>query len=67
MPLLYLVIMSLVQFVLVYNIYPEYESGVFLFGNLQIIATLFVWKIINKYIKVWYESLQTSKTSKKNV
>ena len=55
MPLLYLVIMSLVQFVLVYNIYPEYESGVFLFGNLQIIATLFVWKIINKYIKVWYE------------
>lgn len=57
MPLLYLVIMSLVQFVLVYSIYPEYESGVFLFGNLQIIATLFVWKIINKYIKVWYESL----------
>ena len=67
MPLLYLVIMSLVQFVLVYNIYPEYESGVFLFGNLQIIATLFVWKTINKYIKVWYESLQTSKNSTKNV
>lgn len=52
MPLLYLVIMSLVQFVIVYNIHPEYESAVFLFGNLQIIVTLFVWKTINKYIKV---------------
>ncbi len=52
MPLLYLVIMSLVQFVIVYNIHPEYESGVFLFGNLQIIATLFAYNFIKKYIKV---------------
>lgn len=52
MPLLHLLIMALVQFVIVYNIHPEYQSGVFLCGNLQIIATLWAYRAIKKYIRI---------------
>ena len=52
MPLLYLVIMSLVQWCIVYTIYPEYPSGIFLCGNIQIIITLWVYETAIKYIKV---------------
>lgn len=52
MPLLYLLVMSLVQWCIVYTIYPEYPSGIFLCGNIQIITTLLVYKTIIKYVKV---------------
>lgn len=57
MPLLYLLLMAVVQYVIVCIIYPEYESESFLLGNLQIILVIWIYQTATKYIKVWYESL----------
>ena len=34
------------------NIHPEYDPTTFLYGNLQIISILALWKFINKYINL---------------
>ena len=54
MPLLLLLFISVLQWLILHlpGVYPEYDATVWLYGNLQIIATIFVYRTIKKYIKV---------------
>ena len=54
MPLLLLLTVSVLQWLILHlpNIHPEYDATVWLYGNLQIVAMLFVYRVIKKYIKV---------------
>ena len=54
MPLLYLLIMVLIQWLVVQipGIHPEYDATIFLYGNLQIITTIFVYRVAKKYIRL---------------
>lgn len=54
MPLLLLLFMSVLQWLVVQlpMVHPEYDATIFLYGNLQIIATLFAYKVIKKYIRI---------------
>ena len=54
MPLLLLLLIAVLQWLILHlpNVHPEYDATVWLYGNLQIVAMLFVYKVIKKYIKV---------------
>ena len=54
MPLLLLLFISVLQWGILQlpGVHPEYEATVWLYGNLQIIIMLFVYRLIKKYIKV---------------
>ena len=54
MPLLLLLTVSILQWGILNlpNAHPEYDATVWLYGNLQIIIMLFVYRLIKKYIKV---------------
>ena len=54
MPLLLLLTVSILQWLILHlpGVHPEYDSTVWLYGNLQIIIMLFVYRLIKKYIKV---------------
>ena len=54
MPLLLLLLISVLQWLVLHlpNVHPEYDATTFLYGNLQIIIILFVYRVIKKYIKV---------------
>ena len=54
MPLLLLLPISVLQWGILHlpGVHPEYEATVWLYGNLQIIIMLFVYRLIKKYIKV---------------
>ncbi len=54
MPLLILLTLSVLQWLVFQlpGVHPEYDVTVWLYGNLQIIAMLFVYRVIKKYIKV---------------
>ena len=54
MPLLILLTLSVLQWLVFQlpNVHPEYDVTVWLYGNLQIIIMLFVYRLIKKYIKV---------------
>ena len=54
MPLLLLLFVSVLQWLILHlpNVHPEYDATAWLYGNLQIVAMLFVYKVIKKYIKV---------------
>ena len=54
MPLLLLLFMSIVQWLVVQlpMVHPEYDATIFLYGNLQIIATIFAYRLIKKYIRI---------------
>ena len=54
MPLLLLLFVSILQWgiLLLPGVHPEYDVTVWLYGNLQIIIMLFVYRLIKKYIKV---------------
>ena len=53
MPLLLLLI-SILQWLILHlpGVHPEYDATAWLLGNLQIVAMLFVSRLIKKYIKV---------------
>ena len=53
MPLLLLLFMSVLQWLVVQlqMVHPEYEATTFLYGNLQIITTIFAYNFIKKYIR----------------
>lgn len=57
MPLLLLLTMSVLQWLVVQlpMVQPEYDATIFLYGNLQIITTIFAYKLIKKYIRINYE------------
>ena len=53
MPLLLLLTVSILQWLILHlpNVHPEYDATVWLYGNLQIIIMLFVYRLIkNKHI-----------------
>ena len=54
MPLLLLTFVSVLQWGILHlpGVHPEYDPTSWLLGNLQIVAMLFVYKVIKKYIKV---------------
>lgn len=54
MPLLLLLVISVLQWLTLQlpGVHPEYDATVWLYGNLQIIIMLFVYRLIKKYIKV---------------
>ena len=54
MPLLLLLTVSTLQWLILQlpGVHPEYDVTVWLYGNLQIIIMLFVYRLIKKYIKV---------------
>ncbi len=54
MPLLLLLFISVLQWLVFQlpNVHPEYDATAWLYGNLQIIIMLFVYRLIKKYIKV---------------
>ena len=54
MPLLLLLVVSILQWGILHlpGVHPEYDVTVWLYGNLQIIIMLFVYRLIKKYIKV---------------
>ena len=54
MPLLLLLFVSILQWGILHlpGVHPEYDVTVWLYGNLQIVAMLFVYRLIKKYIKV---------------
>lgn len=54
MPLLVLLTMSVLQWLIVQlpMVHPEYDATTFLYGNLQIIATIFAYNFIKKYIRI---------------
>ena len=54
MPLLYLLVMVLIQWLVVQlpHIQAEYDTTAFLWGNLQIIIMLYVYNLIKKYIRI---------------
>ena len=54
MPLLLLLQISVLQWLILLlpGVHPEYDATVWLYGNLQIIIMLFVYRVIKKYIKV---------------
>ena len=54
MPLLLLLTVSILQWGILHlpGVHPEYDVTVWLYGNLQIIIMLFVYRLIKKYIKV---------------
>ena len=54
MPLLLLLTVSILQWGILHlpGVYPEYDATAWLYGNLQIVAMLFVYRLIKKYIKV---------------
>ena len=54
MPLLLLLFMSVLQWLVVQlpMVHPEYDATIFLYGNLQIIATIFVYRVAKKYISL---------------
>lgn len=54
MPLLLLLTVSILQWLILQlpGVHPEYEATDWLYGNLQIIITLFLYRLIKKYIKV---------------
>ena len=54
MPLLLLLFMSVLQWLVVQlpMVHPEYDATTFLYGNLQIITTIFAYKLIKKYIRI---------------
>ena len=54
MPLLLLLTISILQWGILHlpGVHPEYDATVWLYGNLQIIIMLFVYRLIKKYIKV---------------
>ena len=54
MPLLLLLFVSVLQWWILYllGVHTEYDVTVWLYGNLQIIIMLFVYRLIKKYIKV---------------
>ena len=54
MPLLLLLTVSILQWGILHlpGVHPEYEATVWLYGNLQIVAMLFVYKVLKKYVKV---------------
>ena len=53
MPLLLLLLISVLQWSIlqITNVHPEYDATLWLYGNLQIIIMLFVYRLIKKYIK----------------
>ena len=57
MPLLLLLFMSVLQWLVVQlpMVQPEYDATIFLYGNLQIITTIFAYRLIKKYIRINYE------------
>lgn len=54
MPLLLLLTISVLQWLVVQlpMVHPEYDATIFLYGNLQIIATIFAYRLIKKYIRI---------------
>ena len=54
MPLLLLLTVSILQWGILHlpGVHPEYDATAWLYGNLQIVAMLFVSRLIKKYIKV---------------
>ena len=54
MPLLLLLFISVLQWGILHlpGVHPEYDATAWLYGNLQIIIMLFVYRLIKKYIKV---------------
>ena len=54
MPLLLLLTVSILQWGILHlpGVHPEYAATAWLYGNLQIIVMLFVYRLIKKYIKV---------------
>ena len=54
MPLLLLLFVSVLQWGILHlpGVHPEYDATAWLYGNLQIIIMLFVYRLIKKYIKV---------------
>lgn len=54
MPLLLLLFMSVLQWLVVQlpMVHPEYDATIFLYGNLQIITTIFVYRVAKKYIRL---------------
>ena len=54
MPLLLLLFVSVLQWLILQlpGVHPKYDAIVWLYGNLQIIIMLFVYRLIKKYIKV---------------
>ena len=57
MPLLLLLFMSVLQWLVVQlpMVQPEYDATILLYGNLQIISTIFAYRLIKKYIRINYE------------
>ena len=52
MPLLVLLtLIASLQWLVVVNIEPDFNSTAILFGNVQMIIILAVYKFINKYVK----------------
>ena len=54
MPLLLILFISVLQWGILHlpGVHPEYDATAWLYGNLQIIIMLFVYRLIKKYIKV---------------
>ena len=54
MPLLLLLFMSVLQWLVVQlpMVHPEYDATILLYGNLQIIATIFAYRVAKKYIRI---------------
>ena len=54
MPLLLLLFIAILQWLVIQlpGVHPEYDATTFLYGNLQIIIILYVYRFIKKYIKV---------------
>lgn len=53
MPLLLLLLIAVLQWLVLQlpGVHPEYDATVWLYGNLQIIIMLFLYRTINKYVK----------------
>ena len=54
MPLLLLLTVSILQWGILYlpGVHPEHDATVWLYGNLQIIIILFVYRVIKKYVRI---------------
>ena len=54
MPLLLLLFVSILQWGILHlpGVHPEYDATAWLYGNLQIIIMIFVYRLVKKYIKV---------------
>lgn len=53
MPLLSLLIMALLQWYICFMVdEPSFDYTAFLYGNLQIVAVLWVYQTVTKYIKL---------------